>query len=64
MHNYYKITELADKNVRIVIKCFYDNSIIFSGAYNDIPKHWLETTYRIFTPKFKGDTLTHYEFII
>ena len=46
----YKISELQDKSKRIVIICFYDDSILFDGKFDDIPNFYKNATMRIFTP--------------
>ena len=53
----YKINDLVDKSKKIKIINFYDNSIMFEGYYNNIPKiffRWdyivdIKNNYYIFT---------------
>ena len=46
----YVISELVDKSKEIVIRSFYNNSLLFRGKYEDIPSIYLDVNMRIFTP--------------
>ena len=55
----YKICELEDKSKRIMIINFYDNSIIYHGSYEEVPRIFVDMEMRIFTPYED-----HYEFYV
>ena len=55
----YKICELEDKSKRIMIINFYDNSILFYGDYEEVPRIFVNMEMRIFTP-----CEDHYEFFV
>jgi hypothetical protein len=55
----YYIKELKDKTKKIKIICFYDDSILYYGNFDKIPKIFIDCPCKIFTP-YKD----YYEFII
>ena len=50
--NTYKIENLSDESKKMKIKIvnFYNNSVVFEGKYDDIPKFYLSMPMRLFVP--------------
>ena len=46
----YVINDLQDKSKRIVVICFYDNSVLFDGKFEDCPNFYKNANMRLFTP--------------
>ena len=55
----YKICDLVDKSKEIVIKCFYNDALLFRGKFEDVPTMYRDVNMRLFTPYE-----TYFEFYI
>ena len=55
----FRICELQDTSKEIIIKCFYNNALLFRGKFEDVPPIYREANMRLFTPYE-----TYFEFYI